>query len=230
MGREAGVIDTRAEEAVAELEELGRTTLIVWQGGPGDGHERAVGVIGISDEMRDGAAEAVSELLLGDVETAVMLTGDNERTAAAVAQAAGVPQYRARLLPEDKVGAVKDLQGDHGVVAMVGDGVNDAPALATSDLGIAMGAAGSDTAIETADVALMSDDLSALPRFFDLGKRTVANIRQNVVFSVGVKIAVLIAAIAGYAPLWLAVFADTGVALLVILNGLRLLRPAPRSL
>ena len=155
-----------------------------------------------------------------------MLTGDNERTAAAVAAAAGVSQFRARLLPRrEGRGRSRSFEREYGVVAMVGDGINDAPALAAADLGIAMGAAGSDTAIETADIALMSDDLERLPRFFDLGRRTVANIRQNVVFSVVIKFVVLLAAIAGYAPLWLAVFADTGVALLVILNGLRLLRP-----
>lgn len=152
-----------------------------------------------------------------------MLTGDNERTAAAVASQAGVPEHRARLLPHGKVEAVQLLQKRYGPVAMVGDGINDAPALAASDLGIAMGAAGSDTALETADVALMSDDLTQLPRFFSLGRRTVAIIRQNVAVSVLVKFAVLVLAMAGTATLWMAVFADMGVSLLVTLNGMRLL-------
>jgi Cd2+/Zn2+-exporting ATPase len=154
-----------------------------------------------------------------------MLTGDNERTAAAVAGAIGLSAHQARLLPADKVEAVMRLKERYGVVAMVGDGINDAPALAAADLGIAMGAAGSDTALETADGALMSDDLRALPGFFALGRRTLAIVKQNVGFSVAIKVLVLVAAVAGYANMWLAVFADTGVALLVIANGMRLLRP-----
>jgi len=228
MARDSGVMDSHAEETVSRMEDDGRTVLLVWKGA-GAESGALVGALGISDTVRDEASEAIATLLEGSISETVMLTGDNERTAAAVAASAGVSQYRARLLPHEKVGAIEELKAEYGVVAMVGDGINDAPALAASDIGIAMGAAGSDTAIETADVALMSDDLSALPRFFDLGRRTVANIKQNVIFSVAIKFVVLIAAIAGYAPLWLAVFADTGVALLVILNGLRLLRPTPGS-
>jgi Cd2+/Zn2+-exporting ATPase len=153
-----------------------------------------------------------------------MLTGDNERTAAAVAALAGVREHGSRLLPADKVGAVRELADEYGTVAMVGDGVNDAPALAAASLGIAMGAAGTDTALETADVALMTPEISALPGLLDLGRRTVRTIRANVAFSVATKAVVLVLAAIGIAPLWLAVFADTGVSLLVTLNGLRLLR------
>ena len=157
------------------------------------------------------------------IEHTVLLTGDNERTGAAVAAHAGLSAHMARLLPAEKVDAVVRLRERFGSVVMVGDGVNDAPALAAADIGIAMGAAGSDTALETADVALMSDDLAGLPRFFALGRRTLRTVRQNVAFSVFVKVVVLVAAVLGHATMWLAVFADSGVALLVIANGMRLL-------
>ena len=141
-------------------------------------------------------ATVVDALRDGGIEHTALLTGDNERTAAAIAERAGISAYQARLLPQDKVDAVERLRSRYGVVAMVGDGVNDAPALATADIGIAMGAAGSDTALEAADVALMADDLSALPGFFALGRATVAVIKQNVAFSLVIKIVVLIAAVA----------------------------------
>lgn len=204
-------------ETIAKLEETGRTVLVLARAGD------PIGVIGVADTVRPESRRVVSELLDVGVDHVVMLTGDNERTAAAVAAHAGIAEYRARLLPRDKVDAVRRLRAEYGPVAMVGDGVNDAPALAASDLGIAMGAAGSDTAIDTADVALMSDDLTQLPRFFSLGRRTVAIIWQNVVLSVAVKFAVLGLAMTGTASLWMAVFADTGMSLLVTLNGMRLL-------
>ena len=204
-------------ERVVAAENAGATVLVIVEDGV------AVGLLGISDEVRAEAPLTVARLREGGVEHLVMLTGDNARTAAAVAGRAGLSAHMARLLPQDKVDAVLRLRERWGVVAMVGDGINDAPALAAADLGIAMGAAGSDTALETADVALMADDLAALPRFFALGRQTLAIIRQNVAFSVIVKVVVLAAAVAGYANMWLAVFADTGVALLVILNGMRLL-------
>ncbi len=217
---EEGTLDGAAAEAVERLEADGQTALVLLENG------RAVGVIGVADQVRPEAPGTIAAIVDGDVGHAVMLTGDNERTAAAVAAYAGVPEHRARLLPQDKVDAVSALREEYGAVAMVGDGINDAPALAASDLGIAMGAAGSDTALETADVALMSDDLSQVPRFLDLGRRTVAIIRQNVIVSVAVKLTVLVLAGAGVATLWMAVFADTGISLLVTFNGMRLLRDA----
>jgi Cd2+/Zn2+-exporting ATPase len=196
----------------------GRTVLVVLREG------EALGLLGVEDPLREEATEVVRNLRSRGIEHAVMLTGDNEVTAAAVAANAGLSAHMAGLLPADKVDAIVRLKERFGSVAMVGDGVNDAPALAAADIGIAMGAAGSDMVLETADVALMADDLSALPGFFALGRRTLAIIRQNVGFSVLVKLAVLVAAVLGYANMWLAVFADTGVALIVILNGMRLLR------
>jgi Zn2+/Cd2+-exporting ATPase len=215
-------LDLAAEERVHQLEEDGNTVLVLFADGG------VAGLIAAADEVRPEAATVVAALRAGGVRHVVMLTGDNDRTASAIASLAGVTEHRARLLPEDKVEAVNELRERYGAVAMVGDGVNDAPALAASDLGIAMGAAGSDTALETADVALMSPDIAGLPGLFDLGRRTVSNIRANVVFSIATKAIVLVLAVVGYAPLWLAVFADMGVSLLVTLNGLRLLRRRAR--
>jgi len=211
-------LDLDAEERIERLESEGNTVLVLFTD---DGVQ---GLIAAADEVRPEAARTIEALRAGGMRHLVMLTGDNERTASAIAALAGVTEHRARLLPADKVDAVRELRARYGPVAMVGDGVNDAPALAASDLGVAMGAAGSDTALETADVALMSPDIAALPGLFDLGRRTVGNIRANVIFSIATKAVVLVLAVAGYAPLWLAVFADTGVSLLVTLNGLRLLR------
>jgi Cd2+/Zn2+-exporting ATPase len=214
---EIAVLGSDLEARVTSAESDGLTVLVLVEGGV------AIGILGVSDEGRAESRNVLDRLSAGGIEHTALLTGDNERTAAAVAERAGLSAYQARLLPQDKVDAVRRLQSRYGVVAMVGDGVNDAPALATADLGIAMGAAGSDTALEAADVALMSDDLSALPGFFALGRRTLSIIKQNVGFSLVVKVAVLFAAVLGIANMWLAVFADTGVALLVILNSMRLL-------
>jgi Cd2+/Zn2+-exporting ATPase len=212
------VLDLAAEQRIEQLEDEGNTVLVLFSS------EGVAGLIAAADEVRPEAPRVLRALRAAGVQHIVMLTGDNDRTASAVAVHAGVTEHRARLLPEDKVAAVRELKERYGVVAMVGDGVNDAPALAASDLGVAMGAAGSDTALETADVALMAPGLDALPGLFDLGRRTVNNIRANVGFSVVTKAVVLVLAVIGYAPLWLAVFADMGVSLIVTLNGLRLLR------
>jgi Cd2+/Zn2+-exporting ATPase len=214
---EIAALGSELEARVTSAESAGLTVLVLVEAGV------AIGILGVSDESRAESRNVLDQLSAGGIEHTALLTGDNERTAAAVAHRAGVSAYQARLLPQDKVDAVRRLKSRYGVVAMVGDGVNDAPALATADLGIAMGAAGSDTALEAADVALMSDDLSALPGFFALGRKTVSIIKQNVGFSLIVKVAVLVAAVLGIANMWLAVFADTGVALLVILNSMRLL-------
>jgi Cd2+/Zn2+-exporting ATPase len=158
------------------------------------------------------------------VASVVMLTGDSRGTARAIAASLGVDEFRAELLPEDKVSAVEELRRERGIVAMVGDGVNDAPALASADVGIAMGAAGSAAALETADIALMADDLVKIPYAIRLSRATVRNIKANLAISIVMKAAFLVAAVAGVATLWMAVVADTGASVIVIANALRLLR------
>ncbi len=218
------VPDSEMLVASGGLEVAGLTSVVVVLGG------QVIGLIGIADEVRPEARSVVSALHRLGIDRILMLTGDHERTGRAIAEQAGIADVRARLLPADKTAAINELRSEPGtVVAMVGDGVNDAPALALADVGVAMGAAGSDTALETADVALMADDLTALPGFLALARRTVRIIRQNVAFSVVVKLIVLVLAVFGIASLWMAVFADTGVALLVILNGMRLLTPRRRD-
>ena len=196
----------------------GRSVIVV-------GNETHVcGLIALADAVRPAAKDAIRDLKELGVIRVVMLTGDNEATARAVGKDAGVDDVRAGLLPEEKVAAVEALVAEFGTVAMVGDGVNDAPALARASLGIAMGAAGTDAAIETADVALMSDDLRKLPWLIRHSRRTMSVIRQNVAFSLAVKLVFVILTFAGYSSLWAAIAADTGASLLVIFNGLRLLR------
>ena len=153
-----------------------------------------------------------------------MLTGDNEPTARAIAGQTGITELEAELLPQDKVAAIERLVARYGQVAMIGDGVNDAPAMARATLGVAMGAAGSDAAIETADVALMADDLSQLPWLVRHSLRALRIIRQNIALSIGIKVVFVLLALGGFASLWAAIAADMGVSLVVIANALRLLR------
>jgi Cd2+/Zn2+-exporting ATPase len=182
------------------------------------------GIVGVADTLRENATEAIRALREDEgVATIEMLTGDNETAATAIGREAGVTHAVSGLLPGGKVAYVKDMQGAGATVAFVGDGINDAPALATADLGITMGAAASDTALEVADIALLSDDLSQLPRLMRLARRTMATVRVNIGFAIAVKAIVLALVVAGMAGMGAAVFADTGVALLVILNGMRLM-------
>jgi Cd2+/Zn2+-exporting ATPase len=183
-----------------------------------------LGALAIADELRETSAEALAQLHRRGIKRIVMLTGDNEVTARAIASRLGIDEYYAGLMPEDKVGAVRDLLSSHGKVAMVGDGVNDAPALATSTVGIAMGTAGSDAALETADIALMADDLSKVPYVVGLSRRTLRIVKQNILLALFVKTLFLALAFPGWLTLWLAVVGDMGVSLLVIANGMRLLR------
>jgi Zn2+/Cd2+-exporting ATPase len=184
----------------------------------------AIGIIALADRPREASQDTVDLLRRQGIESVVMLTGDNRRSADVIAAALGVDEVRADLLPEDKVTAVEDLRRRFGSVAMVGDGVNDAPALATADIGIVMGAAGSDAALETADVALMADELLKIPYAFRLSRKTLRNIKMNLAISVVMKAAFVVAAVAGVATLWMAVVADTGASVIVIANALRLLR------
>lgn len=189
----------------------------------------AYGLIAIADPIRPESRAIVSRLKSLGIQRVVMLTGDNARTAQAIAEQVGVDEVRADLLPEDKVTAVKDLEARFGPVAMVGDGVNDAPALATAHLGIAMGAAGTDVAIETADVALMSDDVRRIPFTIELSRTTMRVIHQNIAFSLGVKVVATLLVFPGWLSLWMAVVSDMGATILVVLNGLRLLAVSPKE-
>ncbi|MHB0912965.1 MAG: heavy metal translocating P-type ATPase [Armatimonadota bacterium] len=201
-----------------EFQRQGKTAVLVASNG------RLAGTIALADTVRESARHAFRELRRIGIEQIIMLTGDNEMTARAVAEDLAVDEYYAELLPQDKVDIVRVLISRFGSVAFVGDGVNDAPALAASTLGIAMGAVGSDTALETADVALMSDDLSKLPYTMRLGRASLAAIRQNIVFSL-VVIGVLVStALLGWLRLSLGVFGHEGSALIVIANGMRMLR------
>ncbi|MFT8872152.1 MAG: heavy metal translocating P-type ATPase [Sporolactobacillus sp.] len=183
-----------------------------------------IGVIGVSDTIRQTTRTALRQLKSAGVHELVMLTGDNQKTAEQVAKEAGITRYFSDLLPEDKVAAIQRLQASGLKTAMVGDGINDAPALASADLGIAMGGAGTDTAMETADLVLMADNLEKLPFAISLSRQTLAIIKQNVGFALLIKGVALCLIFPGWLTLWLAVFSDTGAALLVILNSLRLFR------
>jgi Cd2+/Zn2+-exporting ATPase len=152
-----------------------------------------------------------------------MLTGDSQGVAAEIAREAGIADFHAHLLPQEKLSKIKDLRSQ-GATMMVGDGINDAPALAAADVGVAMGAAGSDTALESADIALMADDLSQLPFLLRLSRRALATIRFNIWFAVAVKLLAVALVFPGWLTLWLAIMADTGAAVLVTLNGMRLLK------
>lgn len=211
-------LETPALHAQADaMAGAGRSVVVV-----GDAHE-VWGLIAIADAVRLEARAIVEDLRAAGIEHVVMLTGDNEATAQAIALQTGVKEVQAELLPADKVTAIEALVEKYGAVAMVGDGVNDAPAMARSTLGIAMGAAGSDAAIETADVALMSDDLSKLPWLIRHSRRTLGIVRQNITLSLAVKALFVALTFAGAASLWAAIAADMGVSLLVIVNALRLL-------
>ena len=207
---------------LSDLEQAGKSVVLVGT------ESELLGVVAIADEVRPGAARAVERLHGLGVEHVVMLTGDNEGTARAIAEQVGVDEYRAELLPDEKVAAVDELQATYGAVAMVGDGINDAPALATADVGIAMGAAGTDTALETADIALMGDDIAKLPYLYALSHEANGVIRQNIWSSLGVKALLALGVPLGFVSVALAVVVgDMGMSLGVTGNALRLSRLTP---
>jgi Cd2+/Zn2+-exporting ATPase len=186
--------------------------------------ERGVlALFAVADTIKPSSQQAVAELKAMGVHT-VMLTGDNQATAQTIAAQAGIDEVRGQLLPQDKLQAITDLRAQHGLIAMTGDGINDAPALAQADIGIAMGGAGTDTAMEAADVLIMNDDLRRIPELVRLSRQTHAVLWQNIALALGIKAVFLVLAVFGQATMWMAVFADMGASLLVVANGLRLLR------
>ena len=215
---ERGQETPEVHEQLESLQSAGRSIVVVGN------DEHVCGFIALGDSIRSESPNTIAELHRLGIEKIVMLTGDNSGTAQLVAKSVGIDEVKAELLPADKVKAVAALVEQYGQVAMIGDGVNDAPALARATIGIAMGAVGSDAAIETADIALMSDELAKVPWLIRHSRNTMQIIRQNIIFSLAVKAIFVILTFAGLSSLWGAIAADTGASLLVVANGLRLLR------
>jgi Cd2+/Zn2+-exporting ATPase len=205
------------EQQLRTHEEAGRTVTLL------AGESGVLALFAVADTIKPSSRQAVKELEALGV-SAVMLTGDNEATARAIAAEAGIAEAQGNLLPDDKLAAIKALQQRHGSTAMIGDGINDAPALAKADIGFAMGGAGTDTAMEAADVVIMNDDLRRVPETIRLSRRTHVVLWQNIALALGIKAVFLVLALFGQASMWMAVFADMGASLLVVANGLRLLR------
>lgn len=218
-----GLCSPEIEARLAVHENQGRTaTLLATE-------DRVLAIFAVADTIKESSREAITDLHRLGV-TSVMLTGDNVATATSIARLAGIDDARGNLLPEDKLAAIEELQGRHGPTAMTGDGINDAPALARADIGVAMGAAGTDTAMEAADVVIMNDDLRRIPETIRLSRQTHAVLWQNIALALGIKVVFLGLAVFGNATMWMAVFADMGASLLVVANGLRTLRTsAPQT-
>jgi Cd2+/Zn2+-exporting ATPase len=214
---ELGRCSASLESRLDALESQGKTVVMLVDA------ERVLALFAVADTVKETSRAAIAELQRLGVSTA-MLTGDNPHTAAAIAQQVGIDEARGDQLPEDKLNAVARWSDDGATVGMVGDGINDAPALARADIGFAMGAMGTDTAIETADVALMDDDLRKIPSFIRLSKATHSVLVQNITLALGIKSVFLVLTVIGLGTMWMAVFADVGASLLVVANGLRLLR------
>ena len=206
------------ERDVKTLQEQGKTVMIA-------GTENTVqALIAVADEVRESSKGVLQKLHQAGIKKTVMLTGDNHSTANAIGKHVGVTDVQSELLPQDKLNVIKQLKTEYNHVGMVGDGVNDAPALAASTVGIAMGGAGTDTALETADVALMGDDLKKLPFTIKLSRKTLNIIKANIAFAIGIKLIALLLVIPGWLTLWIAILSDMGATLVVALNGMRLMR------
>lgn len=211
-------VDQNIESQVKNLQEQGKTVVAAVS------NNQLIGLVAIADQLRHESKDVLNKLNALKVKHMVMLTGDAEPTAQAIATSLKMTDVRAGLLPEEKLKAIKDLRKQFGAVAMVGDGVNDAPALATANVGIAMGGAGTDAALETADIALMGDDLTKLPYTIGLSRKTLRIIKENIIFALVLKLIALLLVIPGWLTLWIAIFADMGATLLVVFNSLRLIR------
>ncbi|CAN7324507.1 heavy metal translocating P-type ATPase [Acidovorax sp. LjRoot74] len=217
LAKELGLSEVALQSQLEALERQGKTAILLMS------ETTVLGVFAVADTVKETSREAVADLQALGVRT-LMLTGDNQYTADAIAAQVGISEARGDQLPEDKLKTIESLISADGQVGMVGDGINDSPALARSDIGFAMGAAGTDTAIETADVALMDDDLRKIPTFIRLSRTTASILTQNIVLALGIKAVFLALTFTGHATMWMAVFADMGASMLVVFNGLRLLK------
>ena len=214
---ELGWCSTELETQLSALEQQGKTVILLAN------EQGVLALFAVADTVKESSRQAIAELHAMGIKT-MMLTGDNAHTARAIANQVGIDEARGDLLPVDKLQVIESLVNQGGKVGMVGDGINDGPALARADIGFAMGAAGTGTAIETADIALMDDDLRKLPRFIRLSRKTHAILLQNITLALGIKLVFLVLTLSGNGTMWMAVFADVGASLLVVANGLRLLR------
>lgn len=210
--------NSEIKQHIVDLQNEGKTVMMVGS------INLVLGIIAVADEVRESSKQIIHQLHEMGVKKTIMLTGDNKATAKAIGSHVGVSEIQAELMPEDKLSFIKRLRSDYGNVAMVGDGVNDAPALAASTVGIAMGGAGTDTALETADVALMGDDLTKLPFTIKLSRKALTIIKTNIAFALGIKLIALLLVVPGWLTLWVAIASDMGATLLVSLNSMRLLR------
>ncbi|MNL20496.1 putative cadmium-transporting ATPase [compost metagenome] len=222
-----GACSPALEARLEAIERQGKTLVLLASAEVDGANPRALALFAVADTVRDTSRQAIEALHALGVKT-LMLSGDNPHTVQAIGAAVGIDEVRGNQLPQDKADAIAALAGQAhthgGGVGMVGDGINDAPALARADIGFAMGAAGTDTAIETADVALMDDDLRKIPVFVQLSRRTAAILKQNIALALGIKAVFLVLTVMGMGTMWMAVFADMGASLLVVFNGLRLAR------